>query len=582
MRRLRRSVVWRSLRLVFLAAPGLASVLIVASLGMAILNPWIAYTAMRLTEGIVAKSTPVAVRWVVYELLLVCATTILGRLRMDARTLLRGRVELEARLEVVKRVGELELSELEDAGTRDKIEAARLAARVRPLELVNELLTILQSVVGLLIYAFMLAVFNGWALLFLLAAVPGAAAELWSSRAAYREQLRSVRDRRRLGYLDDLLFSESLAAENNFLEIGPALLIRVGALGRRLFSQERAEWRRSVVLVISCQILPPLILNGCYLLMALATVRGAMTLGELMLFSMSLNSAQRLSQRLLESARTTMDSWHHAEALFAFLDTARSTGSASPAAPTGSPSASAGLSLENIGFRYPGAETWAIRNLNVDIRPGEFVAIIGGNGCGKTTLLKLITGQYQPTEGRIRLDGITLAEQNDRKGRFALVFQDFARYGLTVGENVALGRLAGCTEQGPVLEALRMSGAEEMVARLPAGEHTELMPELEGGVGLSGGQWQKIALARGLVREQAEFLVFDEPTSALDEKAENQLFEHLRQSGKTVILITHRLSCLRSTDKVVVLERGRQLAAESLTPTSGVALHRFRRLMADT
>jgi ATP-binding cassette, subfamily B, bacterial len=560
MRHLRTSVVARSLRLVFGAAPRLASLLTAVGLGAAVLNPWVAYTAMRLTEAIVTGSPEVAVRWVIYELLLVSAATVLARIRTDARTLLRGRVELAARLAVIDRAGALALAELDDPGTRDRLDTARVAARARPLEVVDELLTIAQSAASLVVYAVILAAFNGWALLFLLAACPGAAAELWSARAAHRVQQRTARDRRRLAYFDELLFSERLAAENSFFAIGPALLERMRGLGRRLFSQEYAGWRRSVVPVVSGQIVPSLILNGCYLWMALATVHGAMTLGELMLFSLSLNSAQRLCQRLLDSSRTLAGSWRDAKVLFDFLDAAGPP--RPPSLDRPAVAERSGLSLAGVGFRYPGSGSWAIRDLDLDIRPGDFVAIIGGNGSGKTTLLRLITGQYAPTEGEVRLDGIALAERPEVKARFAIVFQDFARYGMTLGGNVAVGRVAGAAP-GALSEALRLSGADEVAGRLPAGVDTELVPELDHGVDLSGGQWQKVAIARALVREHADFLVLDEPTSALDAESESRLFDQLRRSGKTIILITHRLSSLRATDKVVVLERGRQLAADS-------------------
>jgi ATP-binding cassette, subfamily B, bacterial len=561
-----RASILRCVKLVFFAAPRLTSLLVFTTMAAAILSPGIAYTAMRLTEAIVARSPGPALSWTLCELLLAASVTLLGRLRTDSRWLLRGRVDLETRIQIDAKAAALDLAAFEDAASRDAMEAARGAGDGRPLELVSELLTLTQSVVSLTIYAFMLAHFNAWTLLLLLAALPGAAAELWSSRVENRGQFRRRRDQRRLRYFQDLLFSERHATENNFLEIGPPLLARTRGLSETVFREERASWRRTAPVVLLCHGVPPLILNGCYLFMALATIRGAMTLGTLMLFSMSLNSAQRLSQQLLLSGRSVLENWRHMDALVAYLDLPAGQGPNLPKVPSRPASPERGLCFEKVSFRYPGSEPWAIRHLDLKIRPGDFVAVIGGNGCGKTTLLKLMTGLCRPTEGRITLDGVDLGDldPSETKRRFAVVFQDFARYGLTVRENVSIGLPMGATDMrapAPLGEALHASGATEMVARLPGGLDTELISGLGQGVGLSGGEWQKVALARALAREWADFVVLDEPTAALDIESERRVFAHLRNvhPTKTIILITHRLSTLHDTDQVVVLERGRRV-----------------------
>jgi ATP-binding cassette subfamily B protein len=558
-----RSSIFRCVSLVFRAAPRSTSLLFFATMAAAVLSPGIAYTAMRLTEAIVARSPAHALRWTLCELVLAASVTLLGRLRTDSRWLLRSRVDLETRIQIDSKAAALDLAAFEAPASRDAMEAARGAGDGRPLELVSELLTILQSAASLTIYAVMLARFNAWTLLLLLAALPGAAAELWSSRVESRGQLRRRRDQRRLRYFQDLLFSERHATENSFLEIAPPLLDRARVLSESVFREERASWRRTVPLVLLCHTLPPLILNGCYLFMALATIRGAMSLGTLMLFSMSLNSAQRLSQVLLLSGRNVLENWRHLDALFAYLDMPVELSLPGPRPYTLPASPELGLCFENVSFRYPGSEPWAIRHLELTIRPGDFVAVVGGNGCGKSTLLKLITGLCKPTEGRITLDGVDLADidPTEVKRRFAVVFQDFARYGLNLRENVSIGIPIGMRASAPLREALQVSGVEKIVARLPAGLDTELIPGLEQGVGLSGGEWQKVALARGLAREEADFLVLDEPTSALDAESERQVFAHLRNvhPRKTVILITHRLSTLHDADQVVVLERGRRV-----------------------
>ena len=545
---------------------------ILVVLAQAVLFPFTAYTGKEIADAIIAGSTPDIVRWVLVELLLASATVALTRLAMDARMLLRGRVRLEARLRITEKAGELELARLEEPEVRDRLAAARAAADLRPLVLVHETLVTIRSALSLLVYAVLLSTFSPWALLFLLAIIPGAAAELWRAGKGVRGHQARMRDTRRLRYLQDTIFSERLAAENRLYGVSPVLVEQSHELGRALLAEERADWRRSLPVSFACQLLPTLMVNGTYLLMAVATVRGELTVGELTLYGMSLTDAQRLCQTLLLSGRSALEGWPHLHTLFAFLDLppraapARDAEAPAKVHVETAPGSTTALRLENVGFRYPGADAWAIRNIDLEIAPGDFIAVVGGNGDGKTTLFKLITGLVRPTEGRITLDGRDLAswDPTELKRRFAVVFQGFERYGLTLKDNVAIGRGHVDADAGSLASALRASRADAVAAELPRGLDTELIPSLPDGAGLSGGQWQRIALARGFVREDADYLLLDEPTSALDAATEQHVVEHLRsrQGPKAIVLITHRSSLLRPTDKIVRLERGRLIRGE--------------------
>lgn len=545
----------RTLGMAFRAHRGLAIAWLAAAIGQGALYPLIAYCGKQIADAVVARAPDDIARWVLWELAVSTGLAGLARLGMDARMQLRGRMRLGARLEIATVASALALAQLEDPGVQDQLEAARGAADQHPTLVVNEALVVLRAGISLCGYAVMLGAFDPWTLAIMVVIIPGAAAELWRSQRDARDHQRRAHDARRMRYLQDTVFAEPIAAENRLYGVAPPMIEQAHALGHQLVADERAAWRRGLPLSLACQLLPTLVVNGIYLAMAVATVRGRLTIGELTLYGMSLTGAQRLSQTVLMSGRAVLDGWAPLRALFAFLDLPART---APRA-RGAEPATGSLRFEGVSFRYPGAEGWAIRDLELEIRPGDFVAIVGGNGDGKTTLLKLLTGLVAPDEGRITLAGRELAawDPGALRDQFAVMFQDFARYGLSAHDNVAIGATAATPDA--IAAALRASGGDEVVARLPGGGDTELIAGLPGGAGLSGGQWQRLALARALVRDAARFIVLDEPTAMLDAETEVRVIDHLRahQGDRAVVLITHRSSLLRPTDKIVVLERGR-------------------------
>jgi len=234
-----------------------------------------------------------------------------------------------------------------------------------------------------------------------------------------------------------------------------------------------------------------------------------------------------------------------------------------------------GIRFENVGFRYPSGpasggvngeagappERWALRGVNVFIPKGESLALVGENGAGKTTFIKLLTGLYKPTEGRVLLDGRDLAtwDETTLRRRIGVIFQDFNQYQLALRENVAFGSVDHLEDEPRVDRAVERGGAAELVTTLPAGLQTQLGRWFSSGVELSGGQWQKVALARAFMRDEADILILDEPTAALDAEAEHAVFQRFRAlaAGRTTILISHRFPTVRMADRILVLEKGR-------------------------
>jgi ATP-binding cassette subfamily B protein len=322
--------------------------------------------------------------------------------------------------------------------------------------------------------------------------------------------------------------------------------------------------------------------------MAVGAARGQLTLGEMTLYMVAFRQGQQAFQSMLSSLGGMYEDNLYMSNLFAFLDgslaekvpalqaaapgaeppAARLVEAAAPHATRGENGAARaarpgelGIRFEHVGFRYPGKEEWALRDVDIFIPRGQSLALVGQNGAGKTTFIKLLTRLYDPTEGRVLLDGKDLREHDETKlrQRIGVIFQDFAQYQLLVRENIGFGSVEHLADDAQLGRAVEHGGAGEVVSSLKDGLETPLGRWFRNGVELSGGQWQKIALARAFMREGADILVLDEPTAALDAEAEHAVFERFRRltEGRTSILISHRFPTVRMADRIIVIEKGR-------------------------
>ena len=302
---------------------------------------------------------------------------------------------------------------------------------------------------------------------------------------------------------------------------------------------------------------------AAYAYIAWRTLEGEFTVGDLTFLAGSFLRLRTLLEGLLTGFSSTAGQALYLNDLLSFFDTRPEI--LSPANPIPFPNPiREGFVFEDVGFIYPGAERWAVRHLSFALKAGEVVALVGENGAGKTTLVKLLTRLYDPDEGRILLDGRDLRDYDLEKlrGSMGVIFQDFVRYNFTAGENIAVGRIEARFDQARIERAAGRSQANEVIERLPGGYDQRIGKRFKNGVELSGGEWQKIAIARAYMRE-AEVLILDEPTAALDARAEFEVFQRFKElsKGKTAVLISHRFSSVRMADRIFVLADGKVAAA---------------------
>lgn len=496
---------------------------------------------------------------VVLEGLLVAALAAAQRALGLCQSLLRAQLGQRVNVLILEKAVTLTLAHFEDSEFYDKLTRARREASSRPLSLVMRTFGLAQNAVSLVSYGVLLVKFSPWAVLvLLLAGLPAFIAEAKFAGDAFRLfRWRSPETRMQL-YLETVLAREDYAKEVKLYGLGERLLGRYRAIFERLYREDRKLTIRRDSWGFALGLIGTLALYGAYGWIALAAVAGAITLGQMTMYLLLFRQGQAAVSASLSAIGGMYEDNLYLSTLYEYLETPvqRLQGGRSAG-----PDPSDGVRFEDVGFTYPGADRPALEHVTLHLQPGTSLALVGENGSGKTTLIKLLTRLYDPTQGRILLDGLDLREWDEGvlRSRIGVIFQDFARYQMLVGENIGAGDEPAFEDEARWREAAFQGRAEEFIGTLPEGYRTQLGKWFKDGRELSGGQWQKIALSRAFMRMQADILVLDEPTAAMDAQAEAEVFEHFRQlaSGRIAILISHRFSTVRMADQIVVIDDGR-------------------------
>jgi ATP-binding cassette subfamily B protein len=562
-----------TLGLVWTSSAPMTIGLAVATLAGGVAPLGVAYAGKRIVDSVVAHSREATLRWVAVELALVVSLALVQRGLGLVRSLLGARLGIDINVTILQKALGLDLQFFEDPDFYDKLTRARREASSRPISLVTESFSLVQSIITLGGYAALLVRFSGWAVLALcLATVPATLAEMRYSKLAFRVRNWRSPESRKLLYLEYVLANDEHAKEVKLFGLGPTLLERYRGLSedfykedRRLFVQ-RAVWTQALSLVGTAAF------YGAYGAMAAMAAAGKLTLGNMTMYVIAFRQGQQSFQSALGGIGSIYEHNLYMSNLWEYFGIAgrgRARAATGPAfapsfvpAPASAPALgrAPGIVLDDVGFRYPGKDAWALRHIDLTIPPGDSVALVGENGAGKTTLVKLMTRLYEPTEGRILIDGRDLRTwpDDELRKRFGVLFQDFNQYQLKVRENVGFGSVEHMDDVPRIERAADRGGARELVSSLAQGLEAPLGHWFQNGTELSGGQWQKIALARAFMREDADILVLDEPTAALDAEAEHAVFERFRElaEGRTTIVISHRFPTVRMARQIVVLDHG--------------------------
>lgn len=504
------------------------------------------------------ESWPV-MRLVILEALVIATLAACQRGILAIQSLLKAQLGHRVNVIILEKALTLQMSHFEDSEFYDKLTRARREASSRPLSLVTRTFGLIQNAISLFSYAMLLIQFSPVMLAVLVVgALPVFFAETKFSGDAFRLfRWRSPETRMQL-YLETVLAREDSAKEVKLFQLGPLLLKRYQAIYKKIYKADRDLTLRRDFWGFVLGLIGTLAFYGAYGWIVLATITLKITLGQMTMYLAVFKQGQMAVSASLSAISGMYEDNLYLSNLYEYLE--QETTVPEGTAVEG-PDPADGIRFENVSFSYPGADQTVLEDINLHLKPGTSLALVGENGSGKTTLIKLLTRLYLPSTGRITLDGLDIREwkAESLRRRIGVIFQDFVRYQLLVGENVGAGDVGSFLDEFRWREASEKGMASDFIQRLPLSYKTQLGRWFKDGQELSGGQWQKIALSRAFMRDQADILVLDEPTASMDARAEATIFERFQQysTDKIAILISHRFSTVRMADQIAVMDRGK-------------------------
>jgi ATP-binding cassette subfamily B protein len=534
-------------------------------------------------------------RLVALEMGIVVGNELLARFSGLAEGLLGDLFTNRVSIRIMEHAATLDLHQFEDPKFYDHLERARQGTTGR-VALLTQLLGIGQGFLTLASLSVALAAQAPWLLVLLVAAVlPSFLGETHFAALSYSLLFRWTPERRQLDYVRWVGASDRTAKEVQLFGLAPWLIDRYRTLSERFYSENRALAIRKAFVSSGLSLIGTFGYYAAYIVVLGRAVAGTITIGTLTFLAASFRQSRDLIQQLLMSASGIYEQSLYLKDLFSFFDMEPSIHSAPNARAVPRPIRQ-GFVFDDVGFKYPGSEHWAVRHVSFTLVPGERVALVGENGAGKTTLTKLLARLYDPSEGRVLLDGIDLREYDlaDVRRAIGVIFQDFVRYDMRFDENVGVGEVEvvrdyldadPSVENGAfpppavITTAAEKSLASSLLPRLPGAYRQMLGRRFDAGVDLSGGEWQKVALARAYMRD-AQVLILDEPTAALDARAEYDVFVRFNalMAGRMAVVISHRFSTVRMADRIIVLSGGEvveQGTHDELVATSGLYAELF-------
>ncbi len=556
----------QAVKLVWETSPRLTIALVVLSLIAGLLPAAIAYIGKWLVDAVVLSAQtndPVhraeAIRYVIMEAGLVALLAATQRGLSVCQSLLRALLGNRVNVMILDKALSLDLTLFEDSEFYDKMTRARRQASSRPLSLVMRTFGLIQNAISLATYGALLISFSPIAVAILaFAALPTFIVETKFSGEAFRLFRWRTPEAREQMYLETVIAREDYAKEVKLFGLGRTLLDRYQSIFDKLYKEDRSLTMRRGVWGYLLGLLSTAAFYGSYAWIVISAIDGDISIGEMTMFVMVFKQGQSAMAAALSAIGGMYEDNLYLSNLYEYLE--QEVPVSAGGAIVG-PEPGDGLRFIDVSFAYPGSETNAVEHISFHLHPGTKLALVGENGSGKTTIIKLLTRLYRPSEGTITLDGLDLQQWDDQtlRDRLGVIFQDFVRYQFKVGENIGVGDDAAFANEEAWREAAKEGMAAPFIEELPDQYQTQLGRWFKGGRELSLGQWQKIALSRAFIRKTADVVVLDEPTASMDAAAEAQIFEHFREitQDQMAIVISHRFSTVRMADEIIVLDKGR-------------------------
>ena len=493
------------------------------------------------------------------QLAILVGSALFQALGNICQQLLQERLSIHVQLEIMNHANGLDLADFEDATYYDQLQQAQSESSRRPVQMVSQVFGLGQSIITFSTMVVLLSTLSWWiAAAALVSPIPAFISQSRYGWWGFQVMRRQSPLRRAMTYLTTLMTTDQYAKEVKLFTIGEYFIDRYRTVSSTYYEATRKLLVRRYLASFGWGSITTIASSGTFLYVAILAIRGQVTLGSLTVFTQAASQVQGAFQGILGGVQGIYENGLYLSTYYDLLDKKpRITRPADPA-PVRVPFRT-GIEFRNVSYQYPGREEFALRNLSFTIEPGETVALVGRNGAGKSTIVKLLGRLYDPTEGEILIDGRDVRDYDpaELRRQFGVMFQDYATYQFSAAENIGVGNIEHMDNLAEVADAADRAGATEVISKLPEGFQTTLGKWFEGGHQLSGGEWQKVALARAFMRD-AQILILDEPTAALDARAEYELFSRIKEltTGRMALYISHRFSTARMADRIFLLEHG--------------------------
>lgn len=502
-------------------------------------------------QGVVALS--------LIQLAIFLASSGLQALGNISQQLLQERVTIHVQTQIMDHANTLDLADFENATYYDQLQEAQREAQRRPVQMVSQVFGLARSIITFGSMIALLASLSWWiAALTLLSPIPAFISDSRYGWQGFGMMRRHSPVRRAMSYLTSLMTTDQYAKEVKLFTAGDHFIDRYNTVAESYYIETKNLLVKRYTAGFGWGSLTTLASSGTFLYVAVLAIRGQVTLGGLTVYTQAANQVQSAFQGILGGIQGIYENGLYLTTLTSLMEREPQISAPANPVPVTVPFTQ-GIEFRNVTYRYPDRDAKALDNVSFVIEPRETIALVGQNGAGKSTIVKLIGRLYDPDEGQILINGVDIREYDptELREQFGVMFQDYATYQFSAADNIGIGNVDQMSDEAAIISAAQRAGADSVIDRLPKGYQTALGKWFEGGHQLSGGEWQKVALARAFMRD-AQIMILDEPTAALDARAEHELFSRIQEltDDRIALYISHRFSTARMADRIFVLEHG--------------------------